>query len=162
MAESIEQKVREVLKPTDARASWREAVLALDANEAVPILVTILLGEGEKLLTRKMVATVLGLLRNERSMAALTQTLRASDPILRAKAAGALGEFEKVDKNTVKDLIEALRDKDYYVRESAARALGQLKRPEALAALEQMSSTDSISTNQDVARKAIETISRTG
>jgi len=136
--------------------------MALDAAEAIPLLIAVLNDEQEKLYPRRMAATILGLLRDERAIAALAQTLSASDASLRASAAEALGRFEAPEDSLVQRLIQGLQDDDYFVRETCAKTLGRLKRPDALPALTRMSIADSVSTNREVAQQAIEAIRRAG
>ncbi len=160
MAREIEREVRSLLRPTDDEISWYPRVRALDIPEAVPVLVSILIDEQEKQYTRRQAALILGLLGDKRAISALTQALNAGDRILRGRAAEALGRFEGLEHSVIQQLIQGLQDEDYFMRECSAKALGQLRRPEALPALERMRAIDNASNNREVAQKAIEAIKR--
>lgn len=164
MAESTIQKVRRLLKPTHDLESWYANFEALDAIAAVPILLEILNDNLETVQSRSQAATLLGMLRDTRAVSTLIETLRSpasADGLLRARAALALGQIGLQEERIVQALIEGLGDEDYFVRECSAKALGLMKRPEALAPLRQMRAADSVSTNREVAEKAIESIRRT-
>lgn len=158
MAEETTEKVRQLLRPTDDEVGWYQKVRALNIPEAVPVLVRILNDEQEKRYTRRQAALILGLLGDKQAISALARALNAPDRVLRGRAAEALGQFEGLEDSVVQQLIQGLQDEDYFTRERCANALGQLKRLEALPALEQMSAVDSVSTNREVAQKAIEAI----
>jgi len=158
MAESISEKVRRLLQPTHDLERWYAEVEALDVEEAVSVLIGILKDEAEPMQTRSEAATLLGTLHDPRANDALFEALRAPDGLLRARSALALGQIGKQGDREVQSLIQGLSDEDYFVREACAKALQLMKRLEALPALERMSTTDSVSTNREVALKAIEAI----
>ena len=158
MAESTIQKVRRLLQPTHDLTSWYAEVDALDAEEAIHTLLEILNNDLEAVRTRCQAATLLGMLRDARALDALIGAFHAPDGLLRARAALALGQIGMPEERVVQSMIQGLSDEDYFVRECCAKALGLMKRPEALPALEQMSAVDSVSTNREVAQKAIEAI----
>lgn len=154
----MEEKIRDLLRPTDDEEGWYRKVTALDAGEAVPILSAIVENEAEPSRSRRTAVLILGLLRDERAVTALTRALASADPLLRGRAAEALGKHEEVDAAVVERLLASLGDAEPFVRESAAKALGSLRRAEALPALERMSADDSAQHNREVALKAIQDI----
>ena len=158
MAETTEKSVRLLLRPTDAEDAWLDEVKTLDPKKAVPILSRMLLDSQEPSLNREMATLILGLLKDESALPTLIQAFKATDPVLRAVAAKALGEIEKPIEDVVAQLIQALKDEDYYVRESAAKALGGLKSLEALPALAHMTSVDEALNNREIAEEVIKEI----
>lgn len=156
--ESTRAKVGYLLQPSDDEVRWYEEVMALDKRDAVPVLINILSDQQESLSIRKQAALILGLLHDERSISGLVQALHEPDRVLRARAAEALGQFETLQENALEELMRGLHDEDYFVRECCAKALGQLKYSKALPALTEMSATDNVPTNREVAQKAVEAI----
>jgi HEAT repeat protein len=158
MKQDTTEKVRHLLRPADDDESWYQEIMALDRDEAIPLLIGYLENEQESLYTRRLCIQILSLLRDDRAISAIARALSANDRILRGRAAEALGQFEGLEQSVIEQLTQGLQDEDYFMRECCAKALGQLKRPEALLALEQMSISDSVPTNREVARKAIDLI----
>jgi HEAT repeat protein len=158
MAEEVEQKVRSLLRPTYDESGWYSAVKTLNPREALPVLLTVLEDEHEEQTSRELAALILGMLGDKEAIPALARTLHTSNRILRGRSAEALGKFELLEEDVLQQLIQGLQDEDYYFRECCAKALGQLKRPEALPALQHMSDADSYSSNREVAQKAIDGI----
>ena len=161
MAEETKEKVRRLLKPTDD-FGWSREVMELDRQQAVPLLITILNDEQEKQYTRRQAALMLGMLGDERATGALAGALQATDFALRARAADALGQINQLNDETVQRLIQGLEDENDVVRKCCAKTLGDLRRSEALSALENMSTNDDVMSNRTVAQKAIDAIRKTG
>lgn len=155
---TTEEKVRDLLRKTDDEEGWYGKVMALDPGEAVPVLTAIVENEAETSHSRRTAVLILGLLRDQRAVAALTRALGSPDPLLRGRAAEALGKYGEPEAAVVDRLLAGLDDPEPFVRESAAKALGSLRRPEALSALERMSTDDSAGHNREVSLRAIEEI----
>jgi HEAT repeat protein len=155
-----EEKIRDLLQPTDDEEGWYRKVTALDAGEAVPILAALVDNEAEPSRRRRMAVLILGLLRDARAVPTLARALGSADPLLRGRAAETLGKFGELDAAIVERLLASLGDAEPFVRESAAKALGSLRRPEALPALERMSAEDSAQHNREVALQAAQDIQR--
>jgi HEAT repeat protein len=68
--------------------------------------------------------------KNVNSPERLIQELKDENPIVRSKAAEALGDIK--DSRAVEPLIAALKDKNKDVRFSSAGALGKIKDPRAI------------------------------
>lgn len=83
--------------------------------------------------TQSAAAWVLGELRCQSALGALTASLCAKRASVRASAAQALGKIGNV--GTIEPLLAALKDSRWEVRASAAEALGNLGKPEAIGAL---------------------------
>jgi HEAT repeat protein len=158
MAEEMKEKVRRLLQPTHDVAGWHAEVNTLIAEEAIPILHEIINDNLEAPRTRGQAVSMLGMFRNARAVELLIETIRATDGLLRAQAALSLGRIGMPEERVVTALIERLDDEDYFVRECCAKALGLMKRHEAIPALTLMSASDSVSTNREVAQKAIDAI----
>jgi HEAT repeat protein len=158
MQQSDEEKVRELLQPTDDQAGWEKEVRELEVEVAVPVLCAVLLSEDERFPTRKLAATMLGILGGERAGEALALMLNHSEPLLRARAAEGLGRMGRMGEAVERQLIERLGDEDAFVRECSARALGQWKSVSALAALARMSEADEVSTSREAAQEAVKAI----
>lgn len=156
--EQTQEQVRRLLQPTHDANGWRAQVRALNAQEAVPLLAAALMNSRETPQARRQATTALGMLRHNSAVPALLQTLADDDAVLRARAAGALGQIEEVPDEVVQQLIHHLEDEDYFVRECCAKALAELRRADALPALEQMRASDSVPANREVADSSIETI----
>lgn len=154
----IEDSVRGLLRATDDVAGWYRAVKELNPKEAVPVLLGILQDENEEQSNRRLAATMLGVLRDSRAIPALAGAMLASDRVLRGRAAEMLGEFPELAENFFLQLMQGLHHEDPYFRECCAKALGQLRRPEALPALERMRASDTVPVNREVAQSAIEAI----
>jgi hypothetical protein len=150
--------VDRLLKPSDDEIGWYKQVMALHRVEAVPVLMNVLSDPQQPRSSRRQAALILGLLRDERAIRALVDALHAAERVLRGRAAEALGQFETVPEDVLQSLIQGLQDEDYFVRECCAKTLGQLRRPEALPALTVMSASDEVSTNRELAEKAMEAI----
>lgn len=158
MTEETREKVRLLLQPTHDVEGWQVEVETLKTAEAVPILLEILNDDLEPVRTRSQAIMLLGMMHDVQALDVLIEILHAPDGLLRAKAALALGQLGIAEKKVVHALIQGLSDEDYFVRECCARVLGLMKRSEALVSLEQMSAADRVSTNREVAQKAIEVI----
>jgi HEAT repeat protein len=152
---TIEQHVRNLLRATDDVAGWRRAVKELDAAAAVPVVIAILQNDREDAYSRRVAATMLGILGDDRATSALANALNSSDRILRGRAAETLGNFPRLERSIFLRLVEGLKDTDSYFRESSAKALAQLRQPEALAALDEMKTKDVVPFNREVAQEAI-------
>jgi HEAT repeat protein len=135
--------------------------MALDKNEAVPILENIVRSESDSIRTRQQGILILSLLGDERSIDTLLEMLNAPDAGLRAHAGEALGRFKRLSSGGFQRLMAALKDEDAFVRERTAKALAELKRPEALEALRQMRDSDPVDTNREMAQEAIKAIDPT-
>lgn len=85
-------------------------------------------------LVRLRVVTALGQLQDPRALDSLVNILEDPNPLVRAAAATALGQFSGED-TALTALIPLLKDADPLVRELAANALKNLGQPEALPAL---------------------------
>ena len=155
---TTEQSVRNLLRATDDVAGWHRAVQELARAEAVPILVAILRNVNEEEENRRLAATMLGMLGDDRAIPALAAALLAPDRILRGRAAEMLGQFPQLEGDVFQQLVQGLQDRDAYFRECCATALSQLRKLEALPALEQMSKADDVPFNREVAKKAIAAI----
>lgn len=158
MAEEVEEKIRRILRPAHDSKGREAEIKSLDVERAVPIVIAILTSEQEAADLRQEASMLLAILKDERAIAPLLQTLNASDPVLRARSAIALGWIAGPREDVVRQIISKLDDADYFVRESAARTLGSLKSPEALPALARMSERDSEPSNREEAQKAIDEI----
>jgi HEAT repeat protein len=158
MPTETETKVRQLLQSTHDAQWWHSQARTLQAEEAVPLLGAAMNSDSESEQARHQAATILGILGRKSAVPALMQALNASGPVLRARAAEALGRIGDVPHEAVSALLERLKDEDYFVRKCSAIALGQLKRPEALAALQHMRDTDSVDSNREAAQEAIKAI----
>ena len=152
------QKVRRLLQPTHDLDGWYAEFETLESGEAVPVLLEILTNDLELEQARAQAANLLGMLRDPRATNKLIDVLQGAESLLRARAAVALGQIGKPEEQVAESLIQGLMDEDYFVRECSAKALGLMKRTEALPALEQMSNSDAVLANRQVAQNAIETI----
>lgn len=158
MTQGTEEKIRRLLEPTHDAEGWHAQVNTLDVAEAAPLLSSALNNEKETPQARRQAATILGRLRQNSSIPALLQALAATDAVLRARVANALGQFADVPDQAVQQLIQLLDDEDYLVREQCAKALALLKRSEGLDALQRMQGSDSVESNREAAQNAITAI----
>jgi HEAT repeat protein len=83
--------------------------------------------------TRLMVIEILGQMQTPQVVPGLTALLSDANPVVRAKAAVALGE--NGDLGAFEPLVYVLKDPDELVRARAASALGQLGSPQAIGVL---------------------------
>lgn len=151
---TIEQTVRTLLRATDDVAGWHRAVKQLD-SAAVPVVIAILRNDHEDAFSRRVAATVLGVIADDRAIPAVVEALAAPDRILRGRAAETLGNFPRLERSVLLRLVDGLKDPDSYFRESCARALAELRQPEALPALDEMKAKDVVPFNREVAQGAI-------
>jgi HEAT repeat protein len=158
MPSETEKKVRQLLQPTHDVEWWHEQIRSLRPEEAVPLLGSAMNSDSETEQARHQAATILGILRQKASVAALLQAMQSPGPVLRALAAQALGQIGDLSDESVSVLIKSVDDQDYFVRKCAATALGRLKRPDALVALERMYHSDSEVGNREAAQEAIKAI----
>jgi HEAT repeat protein len=152
---TIEQSVRNLLRATDDVAGWHRAVKELDSAAALPVVIAILQNDREDAYSRRVAATMLGVLGDDRAIAALAGALDAPDRILRGRAAETLGNFPRLERSVFLRLVDGLKDPDSYFRESCAKALAQLRQPDALPALDEMRTKDAVPFNREVAQGAI-------
>jgi HEAT repeat protein len=158
MSEETAREVRRLLTPTDDVNGWLRRVRALDADEALPLLLAILGGAQESPGDRLQAALVLGYLRDPRAVGALAEAMQAADPVMRAQAAESLGLIGAAEERVLRQLIQGLNDEDYFVRECSAKALGRLGSPEAAPHLERMSAADPVASNREAAQRAVESL----
>jgi HEAT repeat protein len=159
MTSQTELQIRQLLKPTDEKAGWYKSVKSLNQEEALPILLRIARNDGEAVLSRITAIKLIEIFKDKRAIDTLVKLVsESSDPVLRAQAIRALEHIGEPDPGVIEILIAALTDQDYFVRESSARALGKLKRAEAIPALKDMVIGDSVTTNREIAQKAIREI----
>lgn len=162
MLKDTSGKIKKLLEPIYDEKQWNEELKALDPALAIPLLVALLHDETEELWRRSRAAIILAELHDKRAIPYLVEALDSSNPVLRARVACSFGRLEKVDEDVAERLIDGIRDEDYFVRECSAKALAQLKRIDALSSLIEMSNTDRVPNNRNVARMAIESIKKIG
>lgn len=151
---TIEQSVRNLLRATDDVGGWCRAVEQLD-SAAVPVVIAILKNDQEDVFSRRVAATMLGVLGDDRAIPALVEALAVPDRILRGRAAETLGNFPLLERSVFLRLVDGLKDPDSYFRESCAKALGELGQAEALPALDEMKAKDVVPFNREVAQGAM-------
>ena len=159
MAEEIRQKVNLLLQPTHDIEAWHAEVASLNKEEAIPVLLAILNDSRQALRMQSQAVTLLGELHDPRAVEPLiVTTANASDGLLRAKSALALGKLEFKEARVIQALIRGLEDSDDFVRECCAKVLGLMRIPEAVVPLDRMSAVDSVSTNREAAQEASKSI----
>jgi HEAT repeat protein len=158
MPSDLEQTLERLLQPTGDETAWYDAVAALPAAEAVPRVAAVLGDPGRPGRERLQAALILGVLGSPAAAPALRAAMAEANPVLRARAADALGRVGAEGSEAVDALLQALRDDDYFVRESAAKALARLGRSEALPLLAAMRDGDEAESNRAVAGEAIDAI----
>jgi HEAT repeat protein len=158
MALETETKVRRLLRPTHDVERWHAEIKTLQAEEAVPLLASAMNDLSETNQARYQAAAILGILGQITAVPALLQALESPEPVLRGQAAQSLGEIANLPKEALAALIQHLEDADYFVRKCSAIALQQIKRPEALLALEHMRDHDPVPNNRELAQEAIRAI----
>jgi len=162
MTETTLETIRHLLQPTHDFAGWHAQAATLDPDQAIPILAAIMADTSEAEGARGEAATLLGLLRDERTRAPLLAGLRLEASLVRARAALALAQLGAPDDETMHALVTGLSDEDYFVRECCARVLGVFKRPDVVPALERMRDSDSVASNREAAKAAIRAIREQG
>src|SRR5713226_7160047 len=110
---TIEQSVRDLLRATDDVAGWHRAVKQLD-SAAVPVVIAILKNDHEDAFSRRVAATMLGVLADDRAIPALVEALAVPDRILRGRAAETLGNFPRLERTVLLRLVDGLKDRDSY------------------------------------------------
>lgn len=158
ITQAAQEMVRRLLQPTHDAEGWHALADSLNAETAAPLLSAALNDERQTLQARRQAATVLGMLRQQSSIPALSHALAVPDAVLRARVAEALGQFQDLPDHVVELLIQRLEDEDYLVREHCAKALAWLKKPQALPALQTMESADEVASNREAAKNAIRAI----
>jgi HEAT repeat protein len=104
--------------------SWKIGILGHEAAAAVPALLAQLAGDDDPD-ARFGAAWALGRIGGDGVREALAHAVACDrDPMVRAKAAEALGALAQADGSPATALVTALADEDAAVREEATRALG--------------------------------------
>lgn len=158
MTEHTIQKIQQLLQIRYDTTAWYAKVEALDKEEVLPVLISLLNNTDESASTRSQVTTLLGILKDKRALDPLLEARHSDHGLLRARAALALAQIGIAENKVVSSLMQGLGDDDAFVRECCAKALALMKCSEAIPSLEQMSANDSVSTNRDVAQEAIQVI----
>lgn len=153
--DDTEIELRQLLRPSlDGR--WDDDELAeLDPETAGPFMAKVMRDESESLGTRTMAMQLLVYLGDARAAEPLADLLDARDPVLRARAATALGRLGHVDQQSLDRLVRALEDAEPFVRESTAEALGALRHAAAVPALRRVRDEDDFPDTRDAARNAL-------
>jgi HEAT repeat protein len=153
--EDNETRLRDLLRPSH-HGRWRDEELAeLDHETAGPFLAKVVRDESEPVGTRTLAMQLLVYLGDGRSAAPLADVLDARDPVLRARAATALGRLGHADQHGLERLVRGLEDADPFVRESCAAALGALRHVAAVTALRKVRDEDAFPDVREAARQAL-------
>jgi HEAT repeat protein len=107
---------------TRAEAAEALADLGADGKPALPALLMALGDEGERVRQNALHA-IIAIGPDAAAAQALTNSLKDSDPLVRALSANALGQLGPLARKSIPALREALHDRDETVQKEAAAAL---------------------------------------
>ncbi len=146
-----------------------QAVVALGQDAVPPLLqvlqhgvapaVAVELPGDVPLLVRLRAIQGLGALGDPRAVNALVDAIDDSNPLVRAEAAAALGQFSGEDM-VLAALLPLLEDPDPLVREMTVSALESLGRPEALSELRRALDIEPETHIRSAIKKAIQALER--
>lgn len=134
MAYDLAELYRDPESPTALREQILLALGRLPADESFELLSDILQRESASRIEQMYAATGLGQLGDSRALPALKAAVFANEPNVRARAIGALAEFDNPEVRSL--LLEAMRDSHVTPRVAACKAIEKLGMTEAIPALE--------------------------
>jgi len=107
---------------TRAEAAEALADLGADGQPALPALLVAIGDEGERV-RQNALRAIIAIGPDATATQALTNSLKDSDPLVRALSANALGQLGPLARKSIQALREALHDRDETVQKEAAAAL---------------------------------------
>jgi HEAT repeat protein len=131
-AKDIPRLIRDLKEGDEnGRAEAAEALgeLGADGKPALPALLSALGDEGERV-RQNALRAIIAIGPDARTTQALTNSLKDSDPLVRALSANALGQLGPLARKSIPALCEALHDRDEDVQKEAATALEAISGPE--------------------------------